>query len=155
LGDIPILGWLFKSTSTSTEKRNLLVFLTPRIVRSPLDLESETIRKREEFRRSTGEDLAFTEDELEEEQRRYAEAAATGTTYYPSQEGDALRSAVTDQMMRYPRARMREIEETKLAEYQRLEAERLAGERPPSYWLQAAILSDTTAHSSPRSRAPA
>jgi cell division septation protein DedD len=42
---------------------------------------------------------------------------------------------------------MREIEETKLAEYQRLEAERLAGERPPSYWLQAAILSDPEAAS--------
>src|SRR5690554_3650418 len=33
LGDIPFLGHLFKSTSTSRQKRNLMVFLRPRIVR--------------------------------------------------------------------------------------------------------------------------
>lgn len=32
LGDIPIIGHLFKSTSTSTRKRNLMVFLRPSIV---------------------------------------------------------------------------------------------------------------------------
>ena len=32
LGDIPWLGWLFKSQTRTTEKLNLLVFLTPRIV---------------------------------------------------------------------------------------------------------------------------
>jgi general secretion pathway protein D len=34
LGDIPILGWLFKSRSTSREKTNLFVFLTPRVVQT-------------------------------------------------------------------------------------------------------------------------
>ncbi|WP_462164947.1 type II secretion system secretin GspD [Pseudoalteromonas xiamenensis] len=33
LGDIPVLGHLFKSTSTSKRKRNLLVFIRPTIVR--------------------------------------------------------------------------------------------------------------------------
>lgn len=33
LGDIPFLGHLFKSTSTSRQKRNLMVFLRPTIVR--------------------------------------------------------------------------------------------------------------------------
>jgi general secretion pathway protein D len=37
LGDIPILGWLFKSKTTETKKMNLLVFLTPTIVRSAKD----------------------------------------------------------------------------------------------------------------------
>ncbi|MBU2924880.1 type II secretion system secretin GspD [Colwellia sp. C2M11] len=32
LGDIPILGHLFKSTSTTTRKRNLMVFLKPQII---------------------------------------------------------------------------------------------------------------------------
>lgn len=32
LGDIPVLGWLFKNTSRSIEKVNLLFFLTPRIL---------------------------------------------------------------------------------------------------------------------------
>lgn len=35
LGDIPILGNLFKSTSNTRAKTELLVFLTPRIVRTP------------------------------------------------------------------------------------------------------------------------
>jgi general secretion pathway protein D len=38
LGDIPVLGWLFKSRSQSTEKRNLLIFLTPYLIRDPDEL---------------------------------------------------------------------------------------------------------------------
>jgi type IV pilus assembly protein PilQ len=33
LGDIPILGYVFKQTGKSTEKTELLIFLTPRIVK--------------------------------------------------------------------------------------------------------------------------
>jgi type II secretory pathway component GspD/PulD (secretin) len=40
LGDIPILGWLFSAKSTTVEKTNLLIFLTPHIVR-----QYETVRK--------------------------------------------------------------------------------------------------------------
>lgn len=40
LGDIPILGWLFKSKETKKQKTNLMVFLTPKIVRSPEDNSS-------------------------------------------------------------------------------------------------------------------
>lgn len=32
LGDIPVLGWLFKNKTTTNEKNELLIFLTPRIV---------------------------------------------------------------------------------------------------------------------------
>lgn len=35
LGDIPILGWLFKSRSTTIEKTNLMIFITPKILRQP------------------------------------------------------------------------------------------------------------------------
>ncbi len=33
LGDIPILGWLFKGSEVQKEKRNLLVFITPTIIK--------------------------------------------------------------------------------------------------------------------------
>ena len=33
LGDIPILGWLFKGSSVQKQKRNLIVFLTPSIIK--------------------------------------------------------------------------------------------------------------------------
>jgi len=32
LGDIPVLGWLFRSKYRTTEKSELLIFITPRIV---------------------------------------------------------------------------------------------------------------------------
>ena len=51
LGDIPILGWGFKSTRRELQKVNLLVFLTPHVIREADDLEYQSIRKREEFRR--------------------------------------------------------------------------------------------------------
>ena len=35
LGDIPVLGWAFKSVSEGAEKTNLYVFLTPRVIKSP------------------------------------------------------------------------------------------------------------------------
>jgi len=37
LGDIPLLGWLFKSRSRTGERNNLFVFITPRIIRTPED----------------------------------------------------------------------------------------------------------------------
>src|SRR5690606_7514775 len=33
LGDIPILGWLFRSASSVSEKTNLFMFITPQIIR--------------------------------------------------------------------------------------------------------------------------
>ncbi len=37
LGDIPFLGWLFRSTTSSSTKNNLLVFITPHVLRDPAD----------------------------------------------------------------------------------------------------------------------
>lgn len=37
LGDIPILGWLFKSRKVDRIKNNLMIFLTPKIVRNSQD----------------------------------------------------------------------------------------------------------------------
>lgn len=45
LGDIPILGHLFRSTGTSTRKRNLMVFIRPRILRDTDTLIDESKKK--------------------------------------------------------------------------------------------------------------
>lgn len=45
LGDIPVLGYLFKSTSTSVEKRNLMVFIKPTIIRDGVTADGITQRK--------------------------------------------------------------------------------------------------------------
>jgi general secretion pathway protein D len=39
LGDIPVLGWLFKVRSEASRKTNLYVFLTPRVIKNPEDAE--------------------------------------------------------------------------------------------------------------------
>jgi general secretion pathway protein D len=49
LGDIPILGWLFKSKKTSYEKTNLYVFLTPRVVQHPSEATKMYEQKKKEI----------------------------------------------------------------------------------------------------------
>lgn len=49
LGDIPMLGWLFRSQSRSVEKLNLLVFLTPHLVRDEMDMVELNARKAKEI----------------------------------------------------------------------------------------------------------
>lgn len=39
LGDIPFLGWLFKSKTDATERRELLVFITPRMLSDKLRID--------------------------------------------------------------------------------------------------------------------
>ncbi|MGB0678160.1 MAG: type II secretion system secretin GspD [Polyangiales bacterium] len=52
LGDIPVLGVLFRNTTKTTEKRNLILILTPHIMRDPADLRAlfeRKMRERQEF----------------------------------------------------------------------------------------------------------
>jgi general secretion pathway protein D len=64
LGDIPILGVLFRHKSSLTKKRNLLIFLTPYIVRSAEDF-------REIFSRKMAERREFIERYTAFEYHRY------------------------------------------------------------------------------------
>jgi general secretion pathway protein D len=52
LGDIPILGWLFKSNKSEVTKTNLLVFLTPHIIREYEKIRAildKKLKERDEF----------------------------------------------------------------------------------------------------------
>ena len=66
LGDIPILGHLFRNTTTETVKTELMIFLTPYIVAEPQQLASLTAQENSKIQVAPKE---FTEQEL----------AATGT----------------------------------------------------------------------------
>jgi len=48
LGDIPILGWLFKSRTKGTDKTNLLLFFTPTIVKDDNDMSDIFFQKLKE-----------------------------------------------------------------------------------------------------------
>ncbi len=49
LGDIPILGWLFKTRSVTKDKTNLIVFLNPHIIKEDERLSDITKDKQKEF----------------------------------------------------------------------------------------------------------
>jgi general secretion pathway protein D len=47
LGDIPLLGWLFKTHATSQRKTNMFIFITPHIVESSPELAALYYKKRD------------------------------------------------------------------------------------------------------------
>lgn len=55
LGDIPLIGWLFRFQSTKKEKANLLVYLTPTIVKDFERLEDIKLRKEEEYNKGVAD----------------------------------------------------------------------------------------------------
>ncbi|HWO11388.1 MAG TPA: hypothetical protein VNN80_17965, partial [Polyangiaceae bacterium] len=48
LGDLPVLGFLFRNSTTTTQKSNLLLILTPYVIQSQEDLRKVFTRKMQE-----------------------------------------------------------------------------------------------------------
>ena len=65
LGDIPILGALFRRTSKTKRKTNLLLILTPYIIRDPGDLREIFERKMQERQQMIDRYFVFGEDKFE------------------------------------------------------------------------------------------
>jgi general secretion pathway protein D len=51
LGDVPGLGWLFKTRSKGSEKSNLFIFITPRVIQNPGEAASVSESKKTDHRR--------------------------------------------------------------------------------------------------------
>ncbi len=49
LGDVPVLGWAFKTANEGGEKTNLYVFLTPHVIKNPLEATKLYEKKRQEI----------------------------------------------------------------------------------------------------------
>lgn len=67
LGDIPILGWLFRSYKRQRRQTNLIIFLRPHIVRTQAELQAGSAAAVRDF-------SVFTEDVLTDGQRRFFES---------------------------------------------------------------------------------
>jgi type II secretory pathway component GspD/PulD (secretin) len=106
LGDIPILGWLFKQESTTEVKDHLFIFITPRIIRSSRDtrtsideqlqgrteVENRALKALKKGDRAAGEalDKQFEERRRrEEEEFRRLEREAEDTGAAPKAETPA------------------------------------------------------------------
>jgi len=111
LGDIPVLGWLFKTTSHKLLKTNLLIFITPHIIRDSADMEYASILKREEFWDRSKEGLQLTKKEAEEQDKRRAAAKKAGVEFEPMHGANPVRSRMLDLEKHYPLERMRALEE--------------------------------------------
>jgi general secretion pathway protein D len=66
LGDIPLLGYLFKTKQTTKQKTNLMILLTPRIVRDAADLAAVTEQQRNKYEST----LQMNAPDLYKEMRR-------------------------------------------------------------------------------------
>ncbi|MCG8589939.1 MAG: SPOR domain-containing protein, partial [Proteobacteria bacterium] len=119
LGDIPVLGWAFKTREETVRKNNLLVFLTPHIVRNREDLERESIRRREEFESSAELTVG---DALERGEGR-----------------NPVQRTLSTHEARYPLARMREIELARAEARERREAEREEALTSKRYGVRAGV----------------
>jgi general secretion pathway protein D len=55
LGDIPLLGWLFKYKTTRVEKTNLMIFITPYIIKNEQDAAEITKKKNDALEQFRGQ----------------------------------------------------------------------------------------------------
>lgn len=65
LGDLPLLGWLFRNSALEKTKSNLVIFVTPNIVHGPQDLSAiykKKLEERDQMLKAWGDD--FDDDEF-------------------------------------------------------------------------------------------
>jgi len=60
LGDLPLLGWVFRSKTDTRKKQNVVILITPHIIKDGIDLDRVTDYKMGEFR-SANVDVLFEE----------------------------------------------------------------------------------------------
>jgi general secretion pathway protein D len=145
VGDIPFIGWFFKTTTRNLSKENLLVFLTPHIVREATDLEKETIRKREEFRARSQQGIPLSDQAMQEEQEHRERAEAAGVPYPEDVYHNPTRNVLLEQEKKYPVERMREIEQIQQEEKEKEKEAEEADKTGPRYILLAAVYRDEAA----------
>lgn len=69
LGDIPLLGQIFRSTDRTNQKTELLVFLTPRVVRNPEDAAKMTDEQRNRLSKPTQDQIKGVIKETKKEEK--------------------------------------------------------------------------------------
>ena len=127
-GDIPVLGWLFKSSSESVRRTNLIIMLTPHIVRTPMDLESETIYRRDDFAHAT-ESTAEVEQMAEDVREGHTDIHPTSL----------VQEHLLDHTLRYPSERLDEIEDQRRRDRERTALERELAIAGPRYMVNAVV----------------
>ncbi len=134
LGDIPVIGWLFKSTAKTVRRTNLIIMLTPHIIRSPADLESESIYRRGDFTHATG---------ITAEIQRMVEDVVNGNDDVVPR--SQVEEHLLDHTLRYPSERIDEIEEQRRQNRSAVRLRRALELRGPRYMIHAVVTHDDRA----------
>ncbi len=103
LGDIPVLGWLFKQKARTVNKVNLLFFITPKILSSYEDTAATNTREQISRRSKdikkilVGEDpydelLSDLDRKLEEQEKGPIYNISSSAKYIQENEGDGIKS---------------------------------------------------------------
>ncbi|SFC94350.1 general secretion pathway protein D [Thiohalospira halophila DSM 15071] len=125
LGDIPVLGWLFRYNKTSTVKRNLMIFLRPTILRDGQDaqrvssakysaLRQRQLDTRDSLRRLGDSDASPVMEDLDE----FLELPAPYPGNRPGDDGNGADEVSTEEVPRStgePRARNPDIDPAPVA----------------------------------------
>ncbi|HOJ34843.1 MAG TPA: type II secretion system secretin GspD [Candidatus Hydrogenedentes bacterium] len=78
-GDVPVLGWLFRRTADKRAKRNLVVLVTPHVIKEGVDADRITQTRLDEFRKANL-DVLFEKGFIKKIKRRHY----MRTEYHPS-----------------------------------------------------------------------
>ena len=93
LGDIPGLGFFFRKTTRLQDKRNLVVIITPHIIKSGEDLDLLTARHREEYdlqNLKMRQDLDFWRRVFKKEVRPKRQRSSEKTTRVRGEQADRV-----------------------------------------------------------------
>lgn len=134
LGDIPVLGWLFKSTQEKIRRVNLIIMLTPHIIRSPADLEFESIYRRTNF--------TYATDSTERIERMAEDVLEDREDVVPN---SRVEEHLLDHTLRYPLERLDEIEEQRRLEKIETQRRREAELWGPQYRVHAIVVDQEAA----------
>jgi general secretion pathway protein D len=73
LGDLPVVGWAFRSKADTREKRNMVVLVTPHIIKDGTDFERVTQYKMNQYHESNLQDLFSSGNFFRKTKRKYEE----------------------------------------------------------------------------------
>ena len=88
LGDIPLLGWFFKSSTIADTRNELIIFLTPRVMDTPAQIEDEARSRKASLETAGVWDSGWSSsrlaDSISEKEEKKIQERARNTVMPPS-----------------------------------------------------------------------
>ncbi|WP_284153745.1 type II secretion system secretin GspD [Desulfofustis limnaeus] len=89
LGDIPLIGWLFKTSGSTDTKVNMFIFITPHIIKNPADIAEVSLEREDRL----SEDMPRAREELRRNQPKPEHGLVLADRGYEALRNDDLKTA--------------------------------------------------------------